>query len=144
MRRTLAFSLEITKHEWDFQVWGAMYSEWRDERRGLVRQPLQLPGLEKMKAWPGSVLAGWFPHPACGPGSRASHGRQPVVQEAEAPLGDSLWFRKLSLPWGLGQGSLVGSLLSPRLRLGCQRGKAAFVSSRTMLTDSEFAASQFG
>lgn len=48
--------------------------------------PLQLPGLEKMKAWPGSALAGWFPHPACGPGSQAFHGGQLVVQEAEPPM----------------------------------------------------------
>ena len=109
-----------------------IYSEWRDERQGLVRWPLQLPRLEKMKAWPGSALAGWFPQPACGLGSQAFHGGgQLVVQEAEPPM-------------EAGQESRVGSSLSPRLRLGCPRGKAAFVSSGTMLTDFEFAASRCG
>ena len=76
-----------------------IYSEWRDERQGLVRRPLRLPRPEKTKAWPGSALAGWFPHSACGPGSQAFHGGQPVVQEAEPPMAGSLWSRKLSLPW---------------------------------------------
>ena len=59
--------------------------EGRETR--TCERPLRLPRPEKTKAWPGSALAGWFPHPACGPGSQAFHGRQPVVQEAKPSMG---------------------------------------------------------
>lgn len=79
------------------------------------------------------VCAGWLVSPTCLWSRKPSlpWGGQLVVQEAEPPM-------------EAGQESRVGSSLSPRLRLGCPRGKAAFVSSGTMLTDFEFAASRCG